>query len=366
MITLERCRLVFFCSILMVFIIIVSRAASALPIFAHRYGFSCQQCHSTVPRLNDFGQDFRVNGFRLPYKRNPVLPLAVKVNLAYASAPDVTGLPKAIVEEVELLSGGSIGRSASYLIEQYVIDGGRSGLPRDAWLQFTKVASQDSKGFAGVRIGQFGLPMPVDVESERETLAHYTLYDQTVGSNTFNFFDPRIGVDASIGNQASGIEAHAVATESYDRQTTTPRSGVDWMLAVSENRQNFGVNLYRYQGQRKLHPTEDRFWRQGYAAYLRCGPMSLTGLMQTGDDSSADGSGMHVRSGGGFLESAYRFNDAFSAVARYERFHTQLEASGELLVLSAILRPRRNMRLTIEDAVKAGHHNLNTALLFAY
>lgn len=344
------------------------KVASALPVFAHRYGYSCQQCHSTVPRLNDFGQYFRRNGFRLPTGRNAVFPAAVKVNLAYSSAPDATGLPKAVVDEIELLSGGSIGRSASYFVEQYMIDGGRPGLPRDAWVQFNlrRRAQENSSGFIGVRTGQFGLPLPVDVESERETLAHYALYDQTVGSNTFRFFDPRIGLDAFVGNQTSGVEAHLVLAQAYDRQTATPRSGVDWMLGLSESRRGFGFTFYRYQGQRKLAPVENRFWRQGYAAKIRRGRASLTALLQTGTDTSADGFGMHVGSRGGFLQSEYRFNDGFSAIARYEQVNDQVAGSQQFFVISAILRPKRNMRFTIEDATNAGHHNLNTALLFAY
>jgi len=79
--------------------------ATAIPVFAHRYGFSCQQCHSTVPHLNDFGERFRAAGFRIPgAPEHGTLPIAVKVNLAYSSEPDPNGLPKALVDEVELLS----------------------------------------------------------------------------------------------------------------------------------------------------------------------------------------------------------------------------------------------------------------------
>src|SRR5712692_2841046 len=89
--------------------------AEAIPVFAHRYGFSCQVCHSTVPQLNSFGQQFEANGFRLPSTPpRGTIPLAVKVNLAYSSDPDPSGLPKAQVDEIELLSGGHIGRDVSY------------------------------------------------------------------------------------------------------------------------------------------------------------------------------------------------------------------------------------------------------------
>lgn len=41
--------------------------AQALPQFARRYGFECSVCHSpSVPRLNQFGYNFRRAGFRIP------------------------------------------------------------------------------------------------------------------------------------------------------------------------------------------------------------------------------------------------------------------------------------------------------------
>jgi hypothetical protein len=41
------------------------RPASAIPVVAHRYGFSCQACHTTVPHLTSFGELFLANGYRL-------------------------------------------------------------------------------------------------------------------------------------------------------------------------------------------------------------------------------------------------------------------------------------------------------------
>src|ERR1700737_168500 len=86
-------------------------SAMAVPIFAERYGVSCQTCHTVVPRLNPFGENFRDAGFRWPaaVKLRPSSPVAVKVNLAYTSANDPTGLPKALVDEVELLTMGTAG-----------------------------------------------------------------------------------------------------------------------------------------------------------------------------------------------------------------------------------------------------------------
>ena len=108
--------------------------AQALPVFANRYGLTCQACHTTIPHLNAFGQAFLRNGFQLPQAARGVVPIAVKVNLAYTSDPDPGGLPKGVVDEVELLTGGAIGSHVNYFVEQYALDGGVAGSLRDAWV----------------------------------------------------------------------------------------------------------------------------------------------------------------------------------------------------------------------------------------
>jgi hypothetical protein len=39
--------------------------AEAVPSFSHKYGLSCSQCHSEYPLLNDFGRQFKLNGYVL-------------------------------------------------------------------------------------------------------------------------------------------------------------------------------------------------------------------------------------------------------------------------------------------------------------
>ncbi len=62
------------------------RPAEAIPVFAHRYGLSCQACHTEVPHLTAFGQTFLANGYRIPgLAPKPVFPAAVRVETSYAS-----------------------------------------------------------------------------------------------------------------------------------------------------------------------------------------------------------------------------------------------------------------------------------------
>lgn len=335
-----------FCSLALVAALIPSARAEALPVFAHRFGVSCQQCHTTVPRLNAFGQAFRAGGFRWPANQSGAFPVAVKVNLAYSSAPDASGLPKAVVDEVELLTAGRVGASGSYFVEQYALDGGRPGRTRDAWLQ------EDAREFH-LRAGQFTLPLPVDPETQRDTQAHYAIYDQTVGANSFDFFEPRLGLDAFATLARSKIEAHLVL------------SGSDAMAYVAKTAGTVTLSAYRYGGTRRPGAYVDRFWRQGYGATYAGDRWTLTGVVQNGNDANADGT-HDARSSGGFLQARYDCTPSLWFVARYDATAGSLGGFSRGAAVSAIARVRSNMRLTLEDDISANHHNLTTALLFAY
>jgi hypothetical protein len=290
----------------------------------------------------------------MPTTQNGAFPIAVKVQLAYSSDKE-EGLPKAVVDEVELLTGGAIGSKFNYFIEQYAVDGGVAGMPRDAWLQY-------NSGSTHVRAGQFTLPLPVDPETERDTLTHYAVYDQTVGENHFNFFDPRIGVDAFT--ETESLAAHFVASQSYDRQSGTPVSGTDFMAFVSKRAGTWTAYAYRYQGQRHIESGNDAFYRQGYGLGKDAGKLNVLGVLQSGNDGNA-GSGTNAFSSGGFVQMRYAFSDALTGVARYGRTFDALAGKQQQTVFTLITRPGRNMRFTIEDQI-TDHHTLNLGWLFAY
>jgi hypothetical protein len=56
--------------------------AGAVPVFSRKYQTSCQTCHVAFPKLNPFGQAFRLNGYRMPGEaENPDLVKEVPVSL---------------------------------------------------------------------------------------------------------------------------------------------------------------------------------------------------------------------------------------------------------------------------------------------
>jgi len=127
-------------------VVTATKPAEAIPVFAHRYGLTCQTCHTVVPHLTQFGQSFLAHGYRIPGV-NPggAFPISVRTDFTYQDTgtadPDATTtgpLPKIIVNEIELLTGGSIGSRVSYWGEQYIVDGGFPGRLRELWATYSR------------------------------------------------------------------------------------------------------------------------------------------------------------------------------------------------------------------------------------
>ena len=205
------------------------------------------------------------------------------------------------------------------------------------------------------------MPLPVDPEEQRETLAHYLVFDQTVGENGFNFFQPRVGIDGSTISR--DFEAHIAVVQSRDRQSGQPASGVDVIGEVAKTfNERVTLYAYRYQGQRRIHTERDSFYRDGYGAGQVFGKLDVIGVLQRGNDTYVPGPAI---SSGGFLEARYAFSPALKAIARYDRASDALSGAQSATVLTLVTRPRRNMRFTIEDEI-TDHHTLNLGWLFAY
>jgi hypothetical protein len=54
------------CPVVLSAVMFPVRGAEAVPAFARKYQTSCQTCHIVFPKLNAFGEAFRLRGYRLP------------------------------------------------------------------------------------------------------------------------------------------------------------------------------------------------------------------------------------------------------------------------------------------------------------
>ncbi|HEX9162304.1 MAG TPA: hypothetical protein VF980_11405 [Thermoanaerobaculia bacterium] len=134
-------------------LLLFSVDARAIPAFARKYATSCQTCHVGFPKLNPFGEAFRLNGYHLPKETEEQIkipqvslgadankkmfprtmwpsdlpgqvPLALNVKMAsvYASSLDDTG--RTLIkndfqfpQEANLFAGGTLGERMSFLGE---------------------------------------------------------------------------------------------------------------------------------------------------------------------------------------------------------------------------------------------------------
>jgi hypothetical protein len=346
--------------------------ARATPAFANRFGVACTTCHTIIPELNAFGQAFADSGYRWPAARavHPALPIATKVNLAYTSAVDPSGLPKAIVDEVEFLLMGSAGSHLSYRWEQYVVDGGVPGRTRDLFVAYSSDPLEAYRGgrrpTLDVQLGSFTLPLPNDPETFRPTINHYALWDQTVGGNPFNFFDDRIGVNVRYGNHLASL--NLVAAQGHDPQSGLPTTGTDTMAALRIGPDPAALWAYRYDGTRIFGPVPDRFSRTGFGLISQIGRAQTSLVLQTGSDSSADGLGTGVASSGGYLQEEWTFNTRLIGVVRLDGLNVP-GGFARSTTVSLIYRPYQRARWTLEDVISTQPqttHTLNAAWLFAF
>ncbi|MBI3599143.1 MAG: hypothetical protein HY097_00665 [Nitrospinae bacterium] len=64
---MNKLRLFFVCFFIGIsFIAFTYKSSDALPAFARKHEVSCSLCHSTWPRLNDFGFKYLLNGYQMP------------------------------------------------------------------------------------------------------------------------------------------------------------------------------------------------------------------------------------------------------------------------------------------------------------
>jgi hypothetical protein len=345
--------------------------ADAIPIFAHEYGVTCQKCHSQVPRLNEFGAHFAANGYRIAgVTPGPAAPVAVRFNLVASSerqgdGPDGNGLPKAIVDEIELFTAGTIGSRANYFVEQYVVDGGQHGLIRDAWVN--ERLTPWSGVPANLQIGSFTLPLPVDPETFRDSATHYSVFDQTVGDDPFAFFDPKVGVKLSVGDTLRGISIQLFAGPGHDRRSGLQTTGTDLMGYVQHVAGPFALSAYRYQGTRPGGDALDRFVRTGFGLVYAQARWTSESVLQTGSDSSCDPGA--CASSGGFTQLRYAIGPRLFAEARYQGTDDPTNGFTRDGVVLLGYRPTHNARITVEDAIAhapSATHTLNVQYTIAY
>jgi hypothetical protein len=104
-------------------LLLLSQTALAIPAFARKYGFNCNMCHVAFPKLNDWGQRFRDNGYQVPGQAGLEktvfengIPFAIRTNTGYSVYHNGDGTVSGFhLYGLDLLAAGVLHKNISFL-----------------------------------------------------------------------------------------------------------------------------------------------------------------------------------------------------------------------------------------------------------
>jgi hypothetical protein len=195
----------------------LAQAGLAIPAFARKHGFNCNMCHVAYPKLNDFGQRFRDNGYQIPGQQGfektvfqGPIPLALRTTAGYslygAEGQTAGGFH---IYNLDLLSGGVLHKNISYLfiytprIDEPAADWtgpGAGGNPAQlaAIESAAVVFSNIVRDKLNLRVGRFEPGFQL-LSSKRNyyILQPFEIYNFAGTRSSFDFSANQIGLEAS-------------------------------------------------------------------------------------------------------------------------------------------------------------------------
>ncbi|MEN6641986.1 MAG: hypothetical protein ABFE08_06030 [Armatimonadia bacterium] len=320
--------------------------AHAVPVFARKYGFSCTMCHSSYPRLNDFGQRYRNNGYQLPGREEneqTVLdgpaPFAGRTNFGYnrdrfRNTPKAQNVNELQVGGLDILSAGLVKQNIGYfLVYLPEIRGSRGLAAQSGTLEMANVVfSHVTSLNLNARVGRFeGAWLPFSAK-RLLTIAPYEIYDFT-GPSGLSLAATQTGVELSGGTR-SGLRYGAGWVDGSTTNTSSDAPSDLYLRAVKV----FGPGEGQTAGQRlgavayfgEARPADALLanerhslnrWGLDAAVNLREWNFDLQYLRGSDDAALAGRPGNYVFSGG-FLQAMYLPSTKWVGVARYDLVNT--------------------------------------------
>ena len=192
-----------------------------IPAFARRYRVSCLLCHDPVPALNEFGNRFAGNGYRMASGEvggdtlatgDPLLtlleslPLAVRLD---AYVQEVTH-GKAVTDfqtpyAIKILSSAALSRSLSYYFYAFLFERGEVGGVEDAFLTLNDVGGAP----VDISVGQFQVSDPLFKRELRLEYEDYAIYRARMGDSPVDLTYDR-GILAAADLLGFGVTAQAL------------------------------------------------------------------------------------------------------------------------------------------------------------
>lgn len=341
---------------------LTAEQAFAIPAFARKYDVPCSLCHSAFPKLNDFGNAFRDNGFQMGGdKDNPVnqpaayWPIAIRTPVGYlytaTNNQDLIkdGVLKSRTERagsvqdlgIDLLSFGTLAPDMTYHIVLTVP--GEVGL-ESAWIRLDKLAGTPLLNF---KVGIFEPDIPFPTKRILTLTADYPIYNyHPMGSTVEMSLDENqagvelMGHEDTLGIRYSVAVLEGDNTELGQKEPLSP----DLFESLTYRFSGQRVGLFAYEGGEATKFLTDpggvpidgtgyatrRFSRLGADAKLHVGPVDFLILGMLGmdpkqaidtDGDPTNGIQAAARNGrynGGFVEVNYHVTPVLVLIGRYD------------------------------------------------
>src|SRR6202140_1390659 len=168
----------------------VRSQVEAMPVFAQRYHLTCKTCHTVLPELNNFGNDFRNRGYRLPpnVPRHGTTIAALRYNVEWERDPAAGA--RRFTPSASILGDADVGAVNAYL--HYTL--GSSGAPGSFFLGFLSYHNDATKSL--YRAGLFELPLTHSPGQRLDSVSGYGYEGLSVGHNDLALNAPRLGIEA--------------------------------------------------------------------------------------------------------------------------------------------------------------------------
>jgi hypothetical protein len=165
--------------------------ASAIPAFARKYSLRCTACHEQWPVLNDFGRNFRDNGYQLRLGRDDTVtadpgywPVAVHVTPSYVYTKvtnEITDQGNKTIgsggvadASIDLLMAGVLTPNISFLVVPTGFASDGNVHLESYWAYFSRLIKNSD--WFNVRFGQFEIDLPASAHRNLELTDSYLLY----------------------------------------------------------------------------------------------------------------------------------------------------------------------------------------------
>lgn len=293
-------------------LLVLSQTALAIPAFARKHGFNCNMCHVAFPKLNDWGQRFRDNGYQVPGQQGlektvfeDGIPIALRTTAGYslygAAGQTAGGFH---IYGLDLLGGGVLHKNISFFfvytprIDEPAADwtgpgSGNNPAQLGAIESANVVFSNIIRDKLNLRVGRFEPGFQL-LSSKRMyyVLQPFEIYNFAGTQSSFDFSANQIGVEAT-GRFQPGLK-YALGYISGTGANPDNNKWNDLYFAFSKT---FGKGEGQSAGQ-----------RVGVFGYLGWQPTSFGGIISPGGDTNGGGNRTFYRVGGDLSLNWKTFN----------------------------------------------------------